>query len=325
MMAHSTEHPCGYCKARNSSARYPTSDIFGNEYMIHRCDACKAFFLTPYPTADELAKAYDDSYYGEGDEKFDEGWIERILDHFRGRRADIFKRSLKGSGRVLDIGCGNGKFLDMVQERGDFEIHGIEMPGGSAERARQIPNLQLRVGSLQATDHESDSFDAISLFHVFEHLTEPKETLEIISRILKKDGVLIMSFPNIDSWQSRIFKGKWLHIDPPRHLFFFFTPEDFRDLMLGFGFEVVRERHFSIEYNPFGMQQSILNTLQKKRDVLYESLKGNKEYVREYSAANLFMQNMFFKLSSPFFTALDVIESMFRKSVTVEFVLKKVR
>ena len=80
---------------------------------------------------------------------------------------------------------------------------------------------------LEKNDFAPQSFDAVTLIHVFEHLPDPRQTLEIISEILKKDGILMMSFPNIDSFQSRIFKGKWLHIDPPRHLFFF-SPKDFK-------------------------------------------------------------------------------------------------
>lgn len=313
---------CPYCKHSDSIPLYPTSDIFGDEYYIHSCRICHAFFLSPMPTDLQLNRAYDDSYYGSGEEKFKEGLIEKMLDYFRMKRAKTIAEIIGNKGKVLDIGCGNGRFLSFVKQLGEMDIYGIEPEGGSARRAGKIPGIHLKKGFLQKEDFASGSMDAITLFHVFEHLTEPKQTLEIISGILKKNGILMMSFPNIDSFQSKLFKGKWLHLDPPRHLFFF-SPRDFKNEMKKLGFEVIRERHFSIEYNPFGFQQSLLNCVLKKREVLYESLKGNKEYVKEYSGLNLMLQNLFFKLTSPVFIFSDLIESAFRKGATVEFVMRK--
>ena len=89
------------------------------------------------------------------------------------------------------------------------------------------------------------------------------------------------------------------------------------------GFEILRENHFSLEYNPFSFQQSLLNCIYKKREILYESLKGNEGYVKEFSKTSLMLQNIFFKLSSPAFILSDIIESSFRKGATVEFVMRK--
>ena len=322
---------CGFCHGANSVPLYKTSDIFGDEFFLNRCNICRAVFLAPPPTNEQIRRAYDDSYYGSGEEKFKEGMIEKMLDYFRRKRAKTvynfaIKKSIETGHalplRFLDIGCGNGKFLSFVKQLGKVEIYGIEPEGGSANRAEKIPEIHLKKGFLEKNDFEKEYFDAITLFHVFEHLAEPLKTIEIISEILKKNGILMMSFPNIDSFQSRLFKGRWLHLDPPRHLFFF-SPGDFKNEMEKAGFEILRERHFSIEYNPFGFQQSLLNCIFKKREILYESLKGNKEYVKEFSKANLLLQNLFFKLSSPIFILFDVFESLFRKGATVEFVMRK--
>lgn len=315
------ELTCSYCQSIESSDLYPTSDVFGNHYKLRKCTSCKAVFLTPKPNAELLAQAYDDRYYGEGEEKFSKGYIERVLDYFRRKRARIIPRYVS-DGKVLDIGCGNGRYLSFVKELGNYEIHGIEMPGRSAERAAAIPGMNLKIGALEPGDYAPDTFGAVTLFHVFEHLTEPKETLEMIHGILKKDGILIISFPNIGSWQSRMFKGKWLHLDPPRHIFFFRTP-DFKKAMKELGFGLIREKHFHIEYNPFGMSQSLLNSVLKKREVLYESLKGNTAYVSSYSRSSLQMQGLFYKLSMPLFIFTDFIASLFRKGATVEFVFRK--
>lgn len=315
-------HSCGFCKEKASVALYPTDDISGNWYGINQCANCSAYFLAPRPTPEQLGEAYQKEYYGQGEDKFKESWIENLLDKFRERRANLITHHLDDTGKVLDIGCGNGRFLSLVHKHSKAEMHGIELPGGSAERAAKIPGIKLKIGALQADDYEPQTFDAITLFHVFEHLDEPKENLEIITRILKPGGLLVMSFPNIDSWQSRLFKGKWFHVDAPRHLFFF-SPKDFKALMESYGFETIGEKHFNLEYNPYGTQQSILNVLQKKREVLYEVLKGNHHYADGYSKFNLFLQKAFFLSTGPLFVVLDVIESLFKKGGTVEFVLRK--
>jgi len=197
------------------------------------------------------------------------------------------------------------------------------MPGKAAERASKSRKIILKIGKLGANDFPHNNFDAITLFQVFEHLTDPKNTLDIVSRMIKPKGILIISFPNIDSFQSRIFKGKWLHLDPPRHLFFF-KPDDFFAEMKKYGFNLINQSHYSIEYNPYGMQQSILNCINKKRDVLYEYIKGNKDYVKDYSKLNLFLQSMFFKISFPIFVISDLFESYFRKGAVVQFVFMKI-
>lgn len=315
------DHICTYCKSPDNTDLYHTHDIFDNLYRLKECTSCKAVFLTPKPGPELLAKAYDDSYYGEGDEKFSKSYIEQVLDYFRHKRAKLIPR-YAADGPVLDIGCGNGRYLSFVKELGNYEIHGIEMPGGSADRAAKIPGMCLKLGALRPDDYAPNTFSAVTLFHVFEHLTEPKETLDSIHRILKPEGILIMSFPNIGSWQSRMFKGKWLHLDPPRHIFFFKT-RDFKRVMKELGFELIRERHFHIEYNPFGMSQSLLNSLLKKREVLYESLKGNQAYSSSYSRFSLSCQGWFYKLSMPLFIFTDFVASLFKKGATVEFVYRK--
>jgi hypothetical protein len=79
-----------------------------------------------------------------------------------------------------------------------------------------------------------------------------QQWLHIIENILKPGGVLVMSFPNMNSHQARWFKGDWLHLDPPRHLFYF-KPIDFIGLMQKKGFELVHEQHISLEQNPYGL------------------------------------------------------------------------
>lgn len=312
---------CGFCAQDQSRLLYPCTDIFGDTFEVRACGSCGAVFLAPRPTAGQLARAYDESYYGEGEEKF-EGPVERVLNLFRAQRAARLAARLGYRGRVLDIGCGNGNFLAALGRMGEFELHGIELEGGSAERARRVPGIHLSTAALGPDQFEPGSLDAITLFHVFEHLTAPRETLELIARALRPGGWLVMSFPNIASFQARVFGADWLHLDPPRHLFFF-GPRRFRALMHDYGLDVVSEAHFSPEYNPFGFQQSLLNRWLGKRDVLYEHLKGNTQYTAGYLRGSLLAQKLFFVVTFPLFVIVDAVEALFRQGGTVEFVLRR--
>jgi len=314
---------CPYCKSSNYIELYSTYDIFDNTYQIVTCEECKSVFLTPNPSDELLAQAYADSYYGGSDdeEKF-EGFIEKGLNFFRKQRARKVVDLVRNSGRVLDIGCGNGQFLELLKSFGDVEIFGTEMQGSSAQRASKIEGLNLKIGELSGGDYEKEYFDVVTMFHVFEHLKNPNQYLDIIDDILIKNGHLVVSFPNIDSWQSRFFKGKWLHLDPPRHLFFF-SPKVFKELMTKRGYQLIEENYFSIEQNPFGTIQSWLNIFHKKRELLFESLKGNLEYCKNTNPVILKLEKLLFIGLTPLFILIDLLASVFRKGATVEFIFKK--
>jgi len=313
---------CTFCKSSDSIFQYKTNDIFGQHWEIHQCCNCEARFLAPNPSPAQLAQAYDDDYYGEQEEKFSFPLVEKILDYFRGGRARKLSKYIETNSSVLDIGCGNGQFLESLAKHGNYQLFGTELEGRSAERAKRIPQINLSIGFLEDAGFKEESFHAITLFHVFEHLSEPKLSLNIIHDILKPEGILLLSFPNISSWQSKLFKGKWLHLDPPRHLFFF-GPKAFVSLMENQGYKLVDESYISMEQNPFGMVQSILNLWNTKREVLFESMKGNDAYIQEYSSLNLLLQKLFFIMSFPLFIVGDMIASIFKRSATVEFVFKK--
>lgn len=317
-----TDAACVYCHRVNSLPLYDTVSTAGDRFTLRKCRHCGACFLSPKPTKQQLDAAYDDSYYGQSESKFS-GWIERVLDHFRSQRARTVMRYVKAPANVLDLGCGNGRFLQGLIDH-DYSGYGIELPSKSAERASGIPGLHLKTGQLCEDDFGEHFFDAVTMWHVFEHLPEPRATLGIIEKVLKQGGYLLVSLPNIDSVQSMLFRGRWLHLDPPRHLSFF-GALDLPRIMQSFGFELVTTKHFSLEQNPFGMQQSILNCVLSKREVLFEVLKGNRLYASEYSGISISLQKMFYIATFPLFALLSVIEACLKSGGTMEMVFRKAR
>lgn len=314
---------CPFCQSNQTTFIFSTYDLLQQTWSVYKCQQCRYYFLDPSPTAEQLEQSYQQEYYGKGNKKFSFPLLENFINIHRKHRANLLFKSInkKVQASILDIGCGNGQFLTYLYEKGIRNLYGIELPGNSAQRAAQKPFIKLHVGDVYSVQFDEKMFDAITLFHVFEHLSKPDETLSLIVQWLKDDGFLVVSFPNITSRQARWSKGHWLHLDPPRHLNFI-EPNDFILKMQTLGFRLLKTKYMSLEQNPFGYIQSILNKWSSKRELLFEAFKGNKSYTQ--SASNvLWLHFLFFAISLPFFVLLDIIDSMNQQSGTVLFIFKK--
>ena len=221
---------------------------------------------------------------------------------------------LPSGGRILDIGCGNGGFLMRMQAMG-FAVEGTEWTQPSAARVPASTGIPVHVGDLLSLDLPRQSFDLITLWHVFEHLRNPPQTLERIRELLKPGGTLIMSMPNAESWQARMFGTSWFHHDPPRHLFGFGRASLVR-LLNSCGF-VEREFHcYSMEQNPYGFIQSALNACGWPRDRAYTTLKGLGKVSGGTRLVDLSMVAL---LAGPA-VALSVVEDACRRGATMTVV-----
>jgi 2-polyprenyl-3-methyl-5-hydroxy-6-metoxy-1,4-benzoquinol methylase len=269
--------PCPFCARQDTLQCGLATAEDGSEYPVRACPECGTVFLWPPPSDEQLQSAYDTSYYGEGSSKFG-GWIERFRDVFAGRRARQLASSLAPGARILDVGCGDGRLLRGFQSAGRYELHGIELPGPAAERAAKTPSIHLHLGTLAATALPTASFDLITLVHVYEHIPKPRETLDLLARLIKPGGRLFLAFPNISSWQARVFAEDWFHLDPPRHLNLV-PPQAVINHLRSKGFRLVVARHLCLEQNIYGWIQSALNRADGRRNFLYERLKRNRSYL----------------------------------------------
>jgi len=123
------------------------------------------------------------------------------------------------NGRLLDVGCGSGDWLLMMRDLGwkvvgsDFDQQAVKV---GAERG-----LDISLGSLEEQSYPDNSFDAVTLSHVIEHVPAPLETLQECFRILKPGGKIVLLTPNGQSLSHRVFKADWRGLEPPRHLHIF--------------------------------------------------------------------------------------------------------
>jgi SAM-dependent methyltransferase len=119
----------------------------------------------------------------------------------------------------LDVGCGSGDFLLRMRGRG-WEVLGVE-PDPVAAAAARRSDLDVRDGMLADAAFADDTFDAIVLSHVIEHVHDPIALLRECHRVLRPGGVLVMMTPNLSSVGHRRFGADWRGLEPPRHLHVF--------------------------------------------------------------------------------------------------------
>lgn len=156
--------------------------------QVVRCPACRTLFMNPRPSQQDIARHYD------------AGLTYTAWAHDAGLRAAMWRRRMRlvprrsKAGTLLDIGTGDGEFLNAAREAG-YECTGTEISVTGARRAMEQGHRML-VGSLGDLDFGGDTFDVITAWHVFEHLPDPLTAAERVHALLKPDGVLLCAVPN---------------------------------------------------------------------------------------------------------------------------------
>jgi SAM-dependent methyltransferase len=173
---------------------------------------------------------------------------ERSPERWRDRNRALMKYTQGGA--ILDLGCSSGSFLETLKGKG-WDLYGVEMSQQSAEKAQARCGANVFIGDILDTPFPDRMFDAITCFHVFEHLYEPRNVLEKVSRWLKPGGIFYALTPNIDSAGARVFRSHWYALELPRHLHLF-SPKSLTNLARAVGLEplsVTTGREVFIEYS----------------------------------------------------------------------------
>jgi SAM-dependent methyltransferase len=147
-------------------------------------------------------------------------------------------RPPSGGGLLLDVGCGNGRFLELASEMG-WRVEGIDLDPVAVETAKTL-GFSVRCGTIKVLDDVSEHYDVITLSHVIEHVYDPLSLLTSLRRLLKPEGVLWLETPNLDSLGFARFGPAWRGLEPPRHLVLF-NSECLIDLLKQAGFSKPRQ------------------------------------------------------------------------------------
>lgn len=233
---------CTLCGATNASLWLKCKDRGLGSFSMQKCIDCGLIYINPRPKLKCMGHYYPDDYSCFEPPKGILPWLKNkiiggvaleYLDYNIYSRMFIRKAALfpfrhtmrrlppyKNNGKLLDIGCGIGKDLDIYKAFG-WETYGVEINGAAASYAKNNGH-NVSLGVLEDIDFPDHYFDAITLWDVIEHLHYPIDTLKRINRLLNVNGYLILRTPNCDSLQARWFGNKWgaaSHV--PQHLFFF--------------------------------------------------------------------------------------------------------
>jgi SAM-dependent methyltransferase len=306
------------CNCEEATPRYAVDGIAAQVVV---CTECGLGRFHPAPEVEEVRALYPDEYYGEPGSKFQPliEWLVRLVGT---RHIGFLSRNLAPGAKVLDVGCGRGVLLSELANRG-FEVHGQEI---SAEAARGAdPRAEIRIAaSVAEAGYPDCSLDEVIIWHVLEHLPDPRASLEAVHRALKPGGRLVVAVPNFESAQARWTGAAWFHLDLPRHLYQF-PVSALQRLLSDVGFEALSEHHFSLRQNPFGWMQSVLNLFPGlPRNGLYELLHRRAAGgAPPFDARTRFWLRFWLIVGAPFGMLATVIETIGRSGATVHVVARK--
>ncbi len=252
---------CLLCGSPESKLILTSHDrLFGiasGTYSLVECAACGLVRLSPRPTPLQVAGFYAQNYWFAGG-LLEEGYRRLVLlDHVR--FAERAVRDSKAPGSVLDVGCSGGLFLRMMKEHG-FAVLGLDFSAEAARVAWEKNGIRVLTGDLVTAPIEPGSCSLITMYHVVEHLLDPAAYLRAASRLLHPDGRMIVQVPDRDCWEAALLGKNWTGLDVPRHIHVF-RGSDLRRLLRSCGFEVVREKHFSLRDHPAGLATGLAPSL----------------------------------------------------------------
>jgi SAM-dependent methyltransferase len=251
---------CDHCRSDQSELVVRQRDLLlevtNDEFTLVKCCQCGLIYLNPRPSKDLLSSYYPTVYYPPVQEKVRPQiqqqvrnfsaklkrwvledyyeypstlpagwprivrrtllWPDKTLRELKGRHPMPWK----GEGKVLDIGCGAGGNLRTLQDQG-WDISGIEISEVAAAHARELVTGNIHTGTLESAPFPLNTFDLVLMSHSLEHLPSPTDALRRVNQLLKDDGLLVVSVPNVNSLEYKLFRRWWFQLDPPRHFYHF--------------------------------------------------------------------------------------------------------
>jgi SAM-dependent methyltransferase len=236
-----------HCPVCNSNAINPLltvkdHSVSKQEFVLWLCSKCELRFTQDVPDEDSIGVYYQSEEYI-SHTNTSRGFINELYQKVRkytlNQKAKLVSSYTKKKGRILDLGAGVGAFLGTMKDKG-WEVMGIEPDSGARMHAKNDFQIDL-LDKNAILQLQPGSFDAITLWHVLEHVHELHPYIEQIKRSLSHDGKIFIAVPNYNALDHSIYKVFWAAYDVPRHLYHF-SPRSMNELMNRHGLKIIAEK-----------------------------------------------------------------------------------
>lgn len=250
----SNQENCKICGGYNTRKKFVK-----NDYGVYKCLDCGVMFAaTPEQESqglETILNLYAKTYF-QDDSENTLGYRDYIQ-HKRAEKETIsryeldrIEKRVPEKGRLLDVGCAAGFFLNEAQKRG-WHVAGIEPAEYAAQYARNRLGLDVKSGTLESVDLPKNHYNVVTSWDVIEHVIDPDPFIEQIHSLLCRDGLMVLGTPNSASLAAGVKQQAWTHFRPPEHLFYFnprslaFLCEKYFDHV-----EVVRSKAYYSQIKP---------------------------------------------------------------------------
>ena len=244
--------------AVNENLEYVNCNLCGSDdtellffkwsFNIVQCRKCGLVYVNPRRTLQTLKSHYTEEFFTSCENRGYEDYIGiekqiKIKFKIKLKRVEKFKRD----GRLLDVGCAAGFFLDVAKASG-WEVCGVELSDFASNYARK-KGLNVFTGDLTDTDFPDEYFDVVTMWDVIANLTDPYSNLKDVHRILKKGGLVVISTGNINSIFAKFQGINWEILTPTGHNYYF-SPMTLSKMLNATGFKIVKtSTHGNITQN----------------------------------------------------------------------------
>lgn len=236
-----------HCPVCNGTAINPLltakdHTVSKEDFVIWQCGECNLRFTQDVPDENTIGPYYQSPDYI-SHSNTDKGLLnklyQRVRKHTLEQKAKLITGYTKEKGSLLDIGTGIGAFLSVMSEKG-WTVKGIEPDAVARKKAANLFGLELDEPSA-LHNLPPESFDAITLWHVLEHVHRLHEYVERLKNLLAVGGKIFIAVPNYTSADAAAYRNYWAAYDVPRHLYHF-APESIEKLMTAHGLKLVAKK-----------------------------------------------------------------------------------
>lgn len=224
---------CSLCGSDNIKLLYKKGD-----FNILKCNSCRFIFNDRWNIlSDEIRFDSEKSLnVDKVKTRFNE---EKVLYYERFRKELLGISRFKKIGKILDIGCGYGYFLELAKKEG-WETRGIDCDKSAVEFCKEFLSLEVTCGKLDEKQYPEKHFDVVTLFHALEHIPDFQQTISKVKKIIKPHGLIVIDVPNVNDLRRVLLRQDWAMFKE-EHLWYFSVPT-IRLLLERYGFRILEIR-----------------------------------------------------------------------------------